>query len=105
MTVVWVGLDDNQALGLSGGQAALPIWLAFMQRALAGRADQRFEVPENISQVDIDRDTGATAISGCLRVFSESFLAGTEPAEVCEVHGSRVRFRVRPVLRSIRFRF
>ncbi len=86
LTVVWVGLDDNQALGLSGGQAALPIWLAFMQRALAGRADQRFEVPENISHVDIDRDTGATAISGCLRVFSESFLRGTEPAAVCEVH-------------------
>jgi membrane carboxypeptidase/penicillin-binding protein len=86
LTVVWVGLDDNQALGLSGGQAALPIWLAFMQRALAGRGDHPFEAPANISHVDIDRDTGATAISGCLRVFSESFLAGTEPAELCEVH-------------------
>ena len=28
LTVVWVGLDDNQALGLSGSQAALPIWTA-----------------------------------------------------------------------------
>ena len=86
LTVVWVGLDDNQALGLSGGQAALPIWLAFMQRALAGRADAPFDVPENVSFIDIDRDTGATAISGCLRVFSESFLTGTEPREQCEVH-------------------
>ena len=86
LTVVWVGLDDNQALGLSGGQAALPIWLAFMQRALAGRGDQPFEVPENISFVDIDRDTGATAVPGCLRVSSESFLPGSEPQEQCEVH-------------------
>jgi penicillin-binding protein 1B len=86
LTVVWVGLDDNQALGLSGGQAALPIWLAFMQRALAGRADQPFDVPENVNFLEIDRDTGATAISGCLRVFNESFLAGTEPHEVCEIH-------------------
>ena len=86
LTVVWVGLDDNQALGLSGAQAALPIWLAFMQRALAGRGDHPFEVPDNISFVDIDRDTGATAIPGCLRVFSESFLSGTEPRELCEVH-------------------
>ena len=38
LTVVWVGLDDNQPLGLSGTQAALPIWTAFMTRALAGRA-------------------------------------------------------------------
>src|SRR5688572_11177060 len=86
LTVVWVGLDDNQALGLSGGQAALPIWLAFMQRALAGRGDQPFNVPENVSFVDIDRDTGATAVPGCLRVFSESFLTGSEPQEQCEVH-------------------
>jgi penicillin-binding protein 1B len=86
LTVVWVGLDDNQALGLSGAQAALPIWLAFMQRALAGRSDHAFEVPDSISFVDIDRDTGATAISGCLRVFTESFLAGTEPTQICEIH-------------------
>ena len=86
LTVVWVGLDDNQALGLSGSQAALPIWLAFMQRALAGRADHPFDVPENISFVDIDRDTGATAISGCLRVSSESFLSGSGPEHICEVH-------------------
>jgi penicillin-binding protein 1B len=86
LTVVWVGLDDNQALGLSGAQAALPIWLAFMQRALAGRADHPFEVPPGINFVDIDRDTGGTAISSCLRVFTEAFIPGTEPAEVCEVH-------------------
>jgi membrane carboxypeptidase/penicillin-binding protein len=81
-----VGLDDNQALGLSGAQAALPIWLAFMQRALAGRADHPFEVPPGINFVDIDRDTGGTALSSCLRVFTEAFIPGTEPAEVCEVH-------------------
>jgi penicillin-binding protein 1B len=86
LTVVWVGLDDNQALGLSGSQAALPIWIAFMQRALAGHADRAFDVPDSINFVDIDRDTGATASPGCLRVFSESFLIGTEPTEACEVH-------------------
>src|SRR6185503_5680524 len=36
LTVVWVGLDDNQPLGLSGAQAALPIWASFMLKALAG---------------------------------------------------------------------
>jgi penicillin-binding protein 1B len=86
LTVVWVGLDDNQALGLSGSQAALPIWLSFMQRALAGRGDHNFEVPANVTFVDIDRDTGATALPGCLRVYSEAFLSGSEPHELCEVH-------------------
>jgi penicillin-binding protein 1B len=86
LTVVWVGLDDNQALGLSGAQAALPIWTAFMQRALAGHADRAFEVPDNISFVDIDRDTGGTALPGCIRIFRESFLGGSQPTELCEVH-------------------
>lgn len=86
LAVVWVGLDDNQALGLSGAQAALPIWLAFMQRALAGRADHRFDVPDNIHFVDIDKDTGATALPGCVHVISEAFLPGTEPTDVCELH-------------------
>ena len=106
LTVVWVGLDDNQALGLSGAQAALPIWLAFMQRALAGRGDHPFEVPENISFVDIDRDTGATAIPGCLRVFSESFLAGTEPGSCVKYTGSRfAEFWGRFGVRRFRVRF
>ncbi len=86
LTVVWVGLDDNQALGLSGAQAALPIWLSFMQRALAGRGDHAFDVPDNINFVDIDRDTGATALPGCLRVMREAFLSGAEPHELCEIH-------------------
>ena len=46
LTVVWVGVDDNQPLGLSGAQAALPMWIQFMTQALAGRADQRFAEPE-----------------------------------------------------------
>ena len=86
LTVVWVGLDDNQPLGLSGTQAALPIWTTFMMRALGGRPSVPFEAPEGIVFVDIDRDTGKVAAPGCPRIFHESFVAGTQPAEVCTLH-------------------
>jgi penicillin-binding protein 1B len=86
LTVVWVGLDDNQPLGLSGTQAALPIWTAFMMRALGGRANVGFEPPEGIVFADIDRDTGKIAVPGCPRIFHESFLAGTAPTEACTLH-------------------
>ena len=89
LTVVWVGLDDNQPLGLSGTQAALPIWTTFMKRALAGRSDVAFEVPEGVTFVEIDRDTGKLATAACPRIFKEAFLAGTEPAEVCPLHTFR----------------
>jgi membrane carboxypeptidase/penicillin-binding protein len=87
LTVVWVGMDDNQPVGLSGTQAALPIWTTFMTRALAGHANLTFNPPDGITFVDIDRDTGKVAAPGCPRVFKEAFLAGTEPAEVCQLHG------------------
>ena len=86
LTVVWVGLDDNNILGLSGAQAALPIWTQFMARALAGHANQAFDVPEGIVFVDIDKDTGKLATPACPKVFRESFRAGTEPTELCPVH-------------------
>ncbi len=86
LTVVWVGFDDNQPVGLSGAQAALPIWTQFMKAALAGRTDVKFQAPEGVTFVEIDPDTGKLAAPGCPRTFREAFLAGTEPAEMCELH-------------------
>jgi membrane carboxypeptidase/penicillin-binding protein len=86
LAVVWVGFDDNQPLGLSGTQAAVPIWASFMLKALAGRANLPFEAPDRVSWVEIDRDTGKLATPACPRVTSEAFLAGTEPAEICALH-------------------
>jgi membrane carboxypeptidase/penicillin-binding protein len=43
-------------------------------------------VPEGISFVDIDKDTGKLALPACPRVFHEAFLAGTEPTQACELH-------------------
>ncbi len=86
LTVVWVGLDENLPLGLSGAQAALPIWTSFMVRAMAGHANVEFQVPEGIDFVEIDKDTGKLALPSCPRTFREAFLAGTAPTESCELH-------------------
>ena len=76
---------DNQPVGLSGTQAALPIWTSFMKTALAGRPNESFEVPDGISFVEIDRDTGKLALPGCPRTYTESFIAGTEPTDKTQV--------------------
>jgi penicillin-binding protein 1B len=86
LTVTWVGYDDNQPLGLSGTQAALPIWTEFMKKALAGHTNRPFEAPEGITWAEIDRDTGKLATPGCPRTMTESFISGTEPTEYCELH-------------------
>jgi penicillin-binding protein 1B len=86
LTVVWVGFDNNQPVGLSGSQAALPIWTDFMKAATAGRGSREFSVPDGITFVEIDRDTGKLASPSCPRRFTESFLVGTEPVELCDLH-------------------
>jgi membrane carboxypeptidase/penicillin-binding protein len=86
LTVVWVGLDNNQPLGLSGSQAALPMWTSFMTKALAGRPNTGFAAPAGVSFVEIDRDTGKIATPTCPRVTNEAFLSGTEPLAGCELH-------------------
>ena len=89
LTVVWVGFDDfSQPVGLSGGQAALPIWAEFMKRALAGHENRSFPVPDGITFVDIDKVNGKLATPYCPLVFHESFLEGTEPVATCDVHRS-----------------
>jgi penicillin-binding protein 1B len=86
LTVVWVGFDDNQPIGLSGSQAALPIWTTFMKKAMAGRPNEAFEIPDGVTFVDIDKDTGKLATPRCPHVMREAFLAGTEPHDTCDVH-------------------
>jgi penicillin-binding protein 1B len=86
LTVVWVGFDDNQPVGLSGAQAALPIWTQFMKAATAGKSSVPFDVPEGISFVSICAESGKLASPACPKVISESFAAGTEPTGTCEMH-------------------
>jgi penicillin-binding protein 1B len=87
LCVVWVGYDDNTPVNLSGARAALPIWVDFMKGALAGTTPRPLPVPPtNVVFVDIDAQTGLRASPYCPKVISESFIAGTEPIEVCQWH-------------------
>ena len=86
LTVVWVGFDDNQPIGLSGAQAALPIWTQFMKAALAGHPSVSFGVPDGITFAEIDPETGKLVTPRCPKSFNEAFLSGTEPTQVCDLH-------------------
>lgn len=86
LVVVWVGYDDNQPMGLTGAQAALPIWVDFMKEALAGRPSQDFLPPAEVVEVTIDPASGELAHAGCPTRVVEVFIAGTEPTTLCTLH-------------------
>ena len=87
VTGVWVGFDDPQSIGLSGAQASLPAWVDFMTDAVR-QPDRGFgDPPPGITMVTIDPATGGVATSSCPRQASLPFLTGTEPTQICPLHG------------------
>ncbi len=86
LTVVWVGMDDDSPLGLTGAEAALPIWTAFMRNALAERTVPGFMPPPRVTVVDVCGDTGRRATAACPRPVAEAFVEGTEPDARCHRH-------------------
>jgi penicillin-binding protein 1B len=87
LALVWVGFDSGEPHGLSGAQAALPIWAEFMRQAAeAYQPSGAFAVPDGVSRVTIDATNGKAANHWCPVVTQETFLSGTEPPP-CDEHG------------------
>lgn len=57
---VWVGLDDQDSLGQgeTGARAALPIWTAYMETALAKSSVDYFDIPDGVVRKWMDPKTG-----------------------------------------------
>ena len=87
LALVWVGFDSGAAHGLSGAQAALPIWADFMKQALETYPASRFETPPGVVLAEIDATNGKLANRFCPVTRREVFLDGTEP-EPCDEHVS-----------------
>ena len=80
VSAAWVGFDDHGRLGRAetGGRAALPIWLQFMEGAHEGRPVRDFPIPAGLVFERIDPSTGllaGEAVPGRI----EPFLEGTAP--------------------------
>jgi len=78
---VWVGFDDGTAVGLSGSQAALPIFTDFLRAALGPDGGADFRVPEGVEWHGVPAPGGrGFECDG----HSEVFLAGTAPRSACD---------------------
>ncbi|MBI5116591.1 PBP1A family penicillin-binding protein [Candidatus Poribacteria bacterium] len=86
VTTVWVGNDANKPIGLSGSQAALPIWTKIMEYSLTGAPRKEFSPPDGIEFASVDRETGMLATEFCTDIATEPFIKGTAPADYCSVH-------------------
>jgi penicillin-binding protein 1A len=78
---VWVGRDDFKPIGhdVTGGQAALPIWLDFMRAALHGRPVRDFPVPAGVVLARANPETGVPAPPTAPKSRLIPFRRGTLP--------------------------
>ena len=89
--VVWVGFDDNQQLGLTGAEAALPAWTDFMNAAVEAKpalGGGNFECPEGIKFVEIDADDGLLSTLSCPHRELIAVTDRLAPNLECFVHGN-----------------
>ncbi len=83
---VWVGYDKPQSLGRSAAGIALPLWTAFMKKAILLDPVQPFAEPSDLVWKTIDPDSGLLAKTGCVHRRKAAFLPGTEPTQDCTLH-------------------
>nr|VFJ90417.1 MAG: penicillin-binding protein 1A [Candidatus Kentron sp. H]VFJ91619.1 MAG: penicillin-binding protein 1A [Candidatus Kentron sp. H]VFJ98201.1 MAG: penicillin-binding protein 1A [Candidatus Kentron sp. H] len=82
VATAWVGFDRYHSLGHgeTGGRAALPMWMAFMGKALEGVPEAPPEQPDGLVTVRIDSETGERAPSGRANTLFETFRAENIPS-------------------------
>lgn len=79
VTTVWVGFDSPQSLYEYGAQAAIPIWVTFMQQALQGKPEHAMAQPTGIVTAKIDPSTGLLAAPEQRNSIFEVFTQQTLP--------------------------
>jgi penicillin-binding protein 1B len=86
---VWIGFDDNQQLGLTGAEAALPAWVEFMKSAIDLRPElggRSFDQPDGITIADIDPETDELASGKCPMHERVALLTEEAPKSECFRH-------------------
>jgi penicillin-binding protein 1A len=91
--VAWVGHDQPKSLGANetGAAAALPIWIAFMQKALKGVPDVPAEPPEGLVSLRINAESGLRDDAGTVSewFFNEYVPRRVEALTPAPVPGGR----------------
>jgi penicillin-binding protein 1A len=99
---VWIGYDQPRTI-IGGGYAsvlAVPVWGRFMTAATSKDRPEWFSQPATITSATICRLSGKLATDSCHEthtagggssttastVYTEYFVAGTEPTEQCPIH-------------------
>ncbi len=80
---LYIGYDQPRPLGngATGGGLAAPVFKEFMQAQLEGQTPVAFRVPDGMTPIAVNRQTGMRAMEGEPGAIIEQFKPGTGPAD------------------------
>ena len=72
--VAWIGFDQPKKLGNgeTGGSAALPIWLGYMEKALKNVPESHMPTPEGLISIKLPGESAGEADKGTELIYKES---------------------------------
>lgn len=83
LSVVWVGRDDNNPTGLTGGTGALQVWGELMKQI--SRQGVTLNIPDNITMKTVDKESGLLMNEQCPGTpVSAPFITEHAPIEMTE---------------------
>ena len=86
---VWIGFDDNKQLGLTGAEAALPVWTEFVKDVVDVRPEfggKSFEQPPGTTIIEIDPETKEIATGKCPQHERMAIATAQAPTSECFRH-------------------
>lgn len=95
VTVAWVGFDENEEVGQTGSEIALPLWTEFMKSALGARPElggESFAMPEGLVMITIDPETGMMADENCPQKEKTAVPEYAVPGMHCLKHKPKLDF-------------
>lgn len=85
VAIAWMGFDQPQSLHEYGAQAALPMWMQFIQSALKGKPEVMLQQPDGVVDISIDPYTGKRASKRDPMAIDEFFMLPHVPDKEGEI--------------------
>ena len=76
---IWLGRDDNQAIGLTGGSGALPVFVNYFKHNSPNSLFRA--VPENVRRQSISSNSGHFVQDSCVNVLLLPVIWGEMPVQ------------------------
>ncbi|MEW5909472.1 MAG: PBP1A family penicillin-binding protein [Thermodesulfobacteriota bacterium] len=88
LALVWIGFDNGESVGLTGAEAALPVWADLMKQIPHHLSETWFRMPDDVVERDICSSSRELAVKGkCPSTVKEVFITDRIPDRFCSIHG------------------